>query len=87
MSRDVAPFRRSGVSLAPALVKGTPLVPPSGDRLDSWKEIARYLNRDVRTLHRWEGQEELPVHRHLHNKRSTVWAFKGELVRRLKLPN
>jgi len=53
--------------------------PPEGDRLESWKAIAAHLNRDVRTLFRWEAQEELPVHRHLHNGRSTVYAYRSEL--------
>ena len=39
---------------------------PRGDRLDSWKAIATYLKRDVRTVQRWERKEGLPVHRHLH---------------------
>ena len=33
----------------------------TGERLDSWKEIAAYLSRSVRTLHRWEKDEGLPV--------------------------
>ena len=49
------------------------------DRLDSWKEIASYLKREIRTLHRWEHEEGLPVHRHLHKKRGTVYAYKSEL--------
>src|SRR4029453_10096773 len=52
---------------------------PPGDRLDSWKEIARYLNRSVRTLHRWEKEEGLPVHRHQHRELGSVFAYKGEL--------
>jgi len=36
------------------------------ERLDSWKEIAAYLKRDVRTVRRWEHAEGLPVHRHSH---------------------
>ena len=28
--------------------------PEAGDRLDSWKEIASYLGRSVRTVTRWE---------------------------------
>jgi TolB-like protein/Tfp pilus assembly protein PilF len=51
----------------------------SDDRLDSWKEIAAYLKRDVRTLHRWEDHEGLPVHRHLHKSRGSVYAYKAEL--------
>lgn len=49
------------------------------DRLDSWKEIAAYLKRDVRTVQRWEAFESLPVHRHQHKKRGSVYALRGEL--------
>jgi len=51
----------------------------SGDRLDSWKEIAVYLDREVRTVQRWEKREGLPVHRQFHVKAGTVWAFKHEI--------
>lgn len=49
------------------------------DRLDSWKEIAAYLGREVRTVQRWEKQEGLPVHRHLHDRQGTVYAYRSEL--------
>ncbi len=49
------------------------------DRLDSWKEIAVYLKRDVRTVQRWEKTEKLPVRRHLHEKQGTIYAFKSEI--------
>jgi Tol biopolymer transport system component len=49
------------------------------DRLDSWKEIAAYLKRDLRTVKRWEKREGLPVHRHLHDERASVFAFRSEL--------
>jgi TolB-like protein/Flp pilus assembly protein TadD len=63
---------------------------PPGDRLNSWKEIAAYLRRDVRTLHRWEAEEGLPIRRHLHKKRGSVYAYRSELEawwrdRRLRL--
>ena len=48
-------------------------------RLDSWKEIAAYLKRSTRTVRRWERQEGLPVHRHLHGKRSSIYAFAHEI--------
>lgn len=51
----------------------------AGQRLDSWKEIAAYLRRDVRTVQRWERGEGLPVHRHLHDKQGTVYAYQSEL--------
>ena len=48
-------------------------------RLDSWKEIAAYLNRDVTTVQRWEKREGMPVHRHVHAKRGSVYALSTEL--------
>jgi len=51
----------------------------SEDRLDSWKEIAAYLNRGVRTVRRWEREEGLPVHRQVHRVLGSVYAFKSEI--------
>ena len=51
----------------------------SEDRLDSWKEIAAYLNRDVTTVQRWEKREGMPVHRHLHDRMGSVYASRVEL--------
>jgi len=52
---------------------------PLDDRLNSWKEIAAYLKRDVTTVQRWEKREGMPVHRHLHDRMGSVYAFRGEL--------
>jgi TolB-like protein/Flp pilus assembly protein TadD len=49
------------------------------ERLDSWKEIAAYLDRDVTTVQRWEKREGMPVHRHLHDKRGSVYALSSEI--------
>lgn len=49
------------------------------ERLDSWKDIASYLKRDVSTVQRWEKREGMPVHRHLHDKLGSVFAFPSEL--------
>jgi TolB-like protein/Tfp pilus assembly protein PilF len=57
----------------------SPPSPPAEDRLDSWKEIAAYLRRGVRTVRRWEKEEGLPVHRHLHQRLGTVYAYKREI--------
>ena len=38
---------------------------PADDRLDSWKEIAAYMKRDVTTVQRWERRDGMPVYRHL----------------------
>jgi Tol biopolymer transport system component len=54
---------------------------PTDRCLDSWKEIATYLNRDVTTVQRWEKREGMPIHRHLHEKRGSVYAFASELDR------
>jgi TolB-like protein/Tfp pilus assembly protein PilF len=61
------------------------------DRLESWKEIASYLRRGVRTVKRWEKDEGLPVHRHLHQRLGTVYAYKPEIdawwnTRGMRLP-
>src|SRR5437868_15424081 len=58
---------------------GTPPVNPALDRLDSWKEIAAYLKRDVTTVQRWEKREGMPVHRHQHDRMGSVYAFSSEL--------
>ena len=50
----------------------------ASERLDSWKEIAAYLKRDESTVRRWE-KEGLPVHRHVHDKKATVYAYKSEI--------
>ena len=52
---------------------------PSSGRLESWKEIAVYLDRDTSTVRRWEKTEGLPVHRHVHEKQATVYAYRSEL--------
>jgi Tol biopolymer transport system component len=57
----------------------TALADPSPDRLESWKEIAAYLRRDVTTVQRWERREGMPVHRHLHDKAGSVYGFRTEL--------
>ena len=49
------------------------------DRLNSWKEIATYLDRDVTTVQRWEKREGMPVHRHQHDRMGSVYAFRSEL--------
>src|SRR5271154_5192063 len=52
---------------------------PVDDRLDSWKEIAAYLKRDVTTVQRWEKREGMPVHRHLHDRMGSVYASRADL--------
>jgi len=47
--------------------------------LESWKEIAAYLQRDAKTASRWEKEEGLPVHRHSHKSRSSVYAYPKEI--------
>ena len=49
------------------------------ERLESWKEIGRYLNRDVRTVERWERTRGLPVHRLPGGEKARVYALKSEL--------
>src|SRR3989449_3313913 len=55
-----------------------PSEPPASERLDSWKEIAAYLKRDESTVRRWEN-EGLPVRRHIHKSKPTVYGYKSEI--------
>jgi hypothetical protein len=50
-----------------------------GERLDSWKEIATFFDRDERTVKRWEKERRLPVHRVPGGGRCTVFAYAQEL--------
>jgi Tol biopolymer transport system component len=73
-------FRRRQVSAVshPEQLQATSPVGPE-DRLDSWKAIAAYLGRGVRTVQRWEREEGLPVHRLAHEKRGSVYARRREV--------
>jgi len=60
--------------------------PPAGDahgtaadRLNSWKEIAAYLGKGVRTVQRWENQMGLPVRRLGREGGEIVYALKSEI--------
>jgi len=65
----------------PVSASTQPRLIDSQDRLDGWKDIAAYLGRNERTVRRWEEREGLPVHRHAHDKRSSVYAYRLELER------
>jgi TolB-like protein/Flp pilus assembly protein TadD len=60
------------------------VTPEPGLRLDSWKEIAAYLKCSPRTVRRWEREEGLPVRRHQHRKKGTVFAYSHEIDTWLK---
>jgi len=49
--------------------------------LSSWKEIASFLGRGVRTVQRWELHLGLPIHRPDNSPQSIVFARKSELLR------
>lgn len=52
----------------------------SQEILDSWKDIADYLGRDIRTCYRWEKELGLPVRRiDDQSSRSKVFAYKSEI--------
>ncbi|MGE5362037.1 MAG: hypothetical protein ACM3NQ_23725 [Bacteroidales bacterium] len=50
-----------------------------GEHLGSWKEIAAYLGREVRTVQRWAATRRLPVHRLPGSERPRVFAFTDEI--------
>src|SRR3954453_7500259 len=71
---------RKGATMPAVSVSDDPsLGPTSATKLDSWKEIAAYLKRDVATVRRWEKREALPIHRHVHDKLGSVFAYTSEL--------
>ena len=47
--------------------------------LSSWKEIARYVGKGVRTVQRWEKEQGLPVRRTKHTTKSTVLGVPSEI--------
>ena len=49
------------------------------ERLDSWKEIASFFRREVRTVQLWEKSEGLPIRRLHHKKLGSVYAYRREL--------
>lgn len=51
----------------------------NNERLNSWKEIGGYLQRNEATVRRWEKREGLPVHRHTHESRNSVYAYPREI--------
>jgi TolB-like protein/tetratricopeptide (TPR) repeat protein len=61
----------------------TPIPSPpradTSDRLESWKDIASYLKREVRTVQRWEKTEGLPIRREQRDKLATVFAYRSEI--------
>src|SRR5215467_5555901 len=73
----------------PELVRSTPEPQKStakeasrnSRKLSSWKEVAVYLGREVRTVQRWEKSAGLPIHRLLHAERGSVFAYTAELDR------
>ena len=54
---------------------------PGRTRLEGWKEIAAYFGRSVRTIQRWERDEQLPIRRHLHGTAATVYGYTNEFAR------
>src|SRR6266550_3765669 len=81
--QSVPRFAHARTNQESAMAEASPGTPPSvrlpEDPLDSWKEIAAYLHRDVKTVQRWEKREGMPVHRHVHVKRGSVYALNSEL--------
>lgn len=56
-------------------------MPQQPELLTSWKEIASYLGKGVRTVQRWEQQFGLPVRRPNEKAKGIVHATREELDR------
>ncbi len=53
--------------------------PAPASILNSWKDIAVYLGRGIRTVQRWHAELRLPIHRVWNSPRSPVFAYTTEL--------
>ena len=53
----------------------------SAEVLNSWKEIAAYTGRGIRTIQRWEQELGFPVRRPREKSRSAVIAIRTEIDR------
>jgi len=80
--QEVPPGNTSGPALStnPQSARDHPRTGKPIDVLDSWKEIAVFLRRGVRTVQRWERLEGLPVRRHKHSLRGSVFALASEIA-------
>src|SRR5215470_11294200 len=76
----IRPPRRNGKAMS-SEATSSPEIQTAlrGRRLESWKEIAVHLGRDVTTVRRWEKREGLPVYRLQHSKLGSVYAYTSEL--------
>jgi len=79
-SRESVRKRQTGVPTVGQSILSD-LVKPNAEVLNSWKEVALYLGRGVRTVQRWEQELALPVRRPRGKARSAVMALKPELDR------
>lgn len=60
-------------------MEGNRIAPPALQFLSSWKEIANYLGKGVRTVQRYEHEFGLPVRRSARRGRGSVIATKIEI--------
>lgn len=54
-------------------------MPSTADRLDSWKEIAAYVGKGIRTVQRWERTEQFPIRRLGQDRVGPVFAYRSEI--------
>jgi len=78
--RENAMVRHLEVSIrARARLHQTNIMVANTDVLNSWKEVATYLGRGIRTVQRWERELGLPIRRPRGKLRSPIIAFRPEL--------
>ncbi|HEY6183671.1 MAG TPA: hypothetical protein VIW67_15600 [Terriglobales bacterium] len=74
----VIPTERNGI-LQMSETNSVPAAPGKKRFLNTWKEIATYMGRGVRTVQRWERELDLPVRRPRGKSRSAVIALAADL--------
>jgi hypothetical protein len=53
--------------------------PQDSDRLNSWKEIGSFIDRDERTAMRWAKLHGMPVHHSPGGSHARVYAYRSEV--------
>jgi hypothetical protein len=78
-THDVSERRRTVGTGSPVQASGADDKSNARDRLESWKQIAAFIERDERTAMRWAKELGMPVQRISASKRSRIYASRNEI--------
>ena len=70
---------KNSITVHPKIGSAEPSPNEVAGRIDSWKGIAAFFHRSVRTVQRWERLEGMPLYRHSHGSGDSVFGYRSEL--------